>query len=238
MGRYNTKCFSAIYNTVIRTLRGRVTDLTLLSAVKDWINDAQDLVSNEYEWPFLETKTSGYLSAGKGDYSLSGISINHLRPLSIRAWDTSGKVYKDLIIVKIKEADSWYPGLSATDRENQRDMPSRVFIFENKLNVQPIPDSTYIWWMRYYKSLSRMAAASAVSEVPWQMLETYGKWQGCSYYKDERANEFRSEFYGLMEYYYERLIGRDDSYMPGMAFMDGGKIMGTISNAEPWWERQ
>lgn len=238
MARYNTKCFSAIYTNVIRSLRGRITDAILSAAVKIWVNDAQDLVSNEYEWPFLEARTSGYLSAGKGDYDLSGVSINQLRPISFVAWDTSGKVYQDLDIIQVRDADGWFPGLSAANREDQRAMPNKAFLFENHFNVQPIPDGTYIWRMRYYKSLSRMVATSAVSEVPWQLMETYAKWQGFEYYKkNKEADKFEKRFYFLMEYYYERLIGRADDYLPGMAFMDGGKIIGTVSKSEDhWWK--
>ena len=235
MARYNTKAFSAIYNTVIRTLRGRLTDLPLLSAVKDWINDGQDEITNRAEWPWLETRTSGYLSGGIGSYNLLSASMNMLKPIDFVVWNPDEKLYRKLVIMKPQEADQWYPGLSAPNESDAQAMPVRVYIFGEKFYPQPVPDATYRWWMRYYNKPSRMTAASAVSKVPYTLLENYALWKGCNYQNDPRASKFMETFYALLSDYYEKLIAKDDDYLPCMAFMDGGKIQGTLGESDPWW---
>jgi len=203
--------------------------------VKDWINDAQNEVAGRAEWPFLESRTSGSLTVGKAAYNLSSFSMNMLKPVDFVVWDTSSNEYKKLAVMEPREAMLWYPSLSATGTEDSRAMPSKVFIYQEKFWVQPVPDGTYTFWIRYYKLLSRMAADSAVSEVPYVLLESYAKWHGCDYYKDERSKQFRETFYSLMNDYYTQLVEKNDDYLPGMAFMDGGKVMGIIGESDPWW---
>lgn len=137
--------------------------------IKDYLNDTQNDVFNEYRLPFMET-TQGYtLTTNVSDITNgSGLPSNYVQGISL-VLTTSGKE-KILTYRDIREVDVLYTDPDDTTRHAAA-VPNDWYYYAETIRVFPVPDSAYTATLRYYKKPTLLSDDADVPELPSEFEE-------------------------------------------------------------------
>lgn len=139
------------------------------SEIKNYINDTQNDVFNEYRLPFMQTTQDYTLTANQADITNgSGLPSNFVQAVSLTL--TSSGLEKVLTFREFREMDDLYP-----DYENSTvysaNIPSDWFLYGQTAKVFPEPNSAYTVTLRYYKKPTVISDDAAVPEIPSEFEE-------------------------------------------------------------------
>lgn len=147
--------------TTVTRVQQRIRDTGYSSAeIKSYINDTQNDVYNEYRLRFMEDSQAYTLTVGVADITNgSGLPTNYVQALDIIN-TTTGK-QSTLTFVDAKAITN----LTTTGQ------PTSWYIFENTINLYPIPTSADTITVRYYKKPTELSADADVPEIPSEFVE-------------------------------------------------------------------
>lgn len=147
--------------TTVTRVQQRIRDTGYSSAeIKSYINDTQYDVYNEYRLRFMEDSQAYTLAVGVADITNgSGLPTNYVQALDIIN-TTSGK-QSTLTFIDAKSVNN----LTTTGQ------PTSWYIFENTINLYPIPTSADTVTLRYYKKPTELSADADVPEIPSEFNE-------------------------------------------------------------------
>lgn len=150
---------------IVTKVQSRVRDSGFSSSeIKNYINDTQNDVFNEYRLPFMQTTQDYTLTVGVSDITNgSSLPSNYVQAIDILL-TTSGQE-KVLPYRDIREVDALNP--DADDQTvNPRGVPQYWYYYAETIRVFPEPDAAYTLTLRYYKKPTLLSADADVPEIP------------------------------------------------------------------------
>lgn len=139
------------------------------SEIKNYINDTQNDVFNEYVLPFMEATQTYTLSPSVADITNGvGLPDNFVQALDLSL--TSLGVEKVLIPRDVRYIDEFYPD-SSDLTVYPPNVPNEWYMYGNTINVFHAPNSAYTVSLRYYKKPTTLVSDSDVPEIPSQFEE-------------------------------------------------------------------
>lgn len=137
--------------------------------IRNYINDTQNDVFNEYRLRFMETTQTYTLAAGVSDITNgSGLPTNFVQAISLTLTTTgyeSELQYKDF-----REIDSTNPDPDDTTI-NPAGIPQYWYVYGTTIRVFPAPASAYTVSLRYYKRPATLDEDADVPEIPSEFEE-------------------------------------------------------------------
>lgn len=161
---------SYILGDIVTKVQQRVRDTGYSSSeIKNYINDTQNDVFNEYRLPFMEDTEDYTLAVGVSDLTNgTGLPTNYVQAIDIFL-TTLGRE-KLLTYLDIREIDQLYP-----DAEDSTLYPSNVpdewYFYAETIRVTPKPNSAFTATLRYYKKPTLLSSDSDVPELPSEFEE-------------------------------------------------------------------
>lgn len=155
---------------LVTKVQNRIKDTGFSTTIiKDFINDTQRDIFNEYSLPFMQTTQSYTLTVGVSDITNgSGLPANFVQPIDILL-TTSGREtileYKDY-----QEINNLYPDATDTTAYANQ-LPQYWYKYGETIRVFPSPDSAYTTSLLYYKSPTALSADADVPEIPSEFEE-------------------------------------------------------------------
>lgn len=150
---------------LVTKVQQRVRDTGYSSAeIKNYINDTQNDVFNEYRLPFMEA-TQGYtLTAGVSDITDgTGLPANYVQALDLLL--TSDGQEKPLVYQDVRYIDGNYPDADDTGT-HPAGIPELWYNYADTIRVYTTPDDAYTVTLRYYKKPTELTSDADVPEVP------------------------------------------------------------------------
>lgn len=137
--------------------------------IKQYLNDVQNDIFNEYRLPFMETTQTYTATVGVSDIANgSGLPANYTQTIDlINTFASSERLipYKN-----VTELDYLYP-----DEDDLTAHPAGVpqywYFYAQTIKLFPAPDKAYTLTLRYYKKPTLLSADSDVPSVPSQFQE-------------------------------------------------------------------
>lgn len=161
---------SYIAGDIVTKVQQRIRDTGYSSTeIKNYLNDAQNDVFNEYRLPFMQA-TQGYtLVAGTSDITDgSGLPTNYVQALDITL--TSSGYEKVLNFIEVSELDETYPDPDDTTR-HPANVPTNWYYYANTIKVYPVPSGAYTITLRYYKKPTLLSSDADIPDVPSEFEE-------------------------------------------------------------------
>lgn len=155
---------------IVTKVQRRIRDTNYSTTeIKDYINDTQNDVFNEYRLPFMETTQNYTLGVGSSDLTNgSGLPSNYVQALDILL-TTSGKERR-LNYLDVREIDQDYPDVDDTTIY-PTGTPEDWYNYAETIRVRPVPDLAYAATLRYYKKPTLLSADADVPDLPSEFEE-------------------------------------------------------------------
>lgn len=156
--------------TIADKVRYRIKDTGYSpTVIRNFINDTQNDIFNEYRLRFMETTQNYTLAAGVSDITNgTGLPTNFVQAIDLTL--TSGGLEKVLTYKNYKEIDFTYPDPTDTT-VNPSNIPNYWYLYGNTIRLYPAPNSTYTVTLRYYKRPTELDEDADVPEVPSEFEE-------------------------------------------------------------------
>jgi len=137
--------------------------------IRNYINDAQNDVFNEYRLPFTQTVQTYTLTSGVSDITNgTGLPANYVQALNLTL--TSAGRETVLPYVDIRVIDDQYPDPDDTT-VNPTGPPAMWYFYGNDVKVYPVPNDAYTVSLQYYKKPTELTADGSVPEIPSEFEE-------------------------------------------------------------------
>lgn len=159
-----------VLSDIVAKVQRRVRDTGYSTAeIKDYINDTQNDVFNEYRLPFTQT-TQGYtLVADVSDITNgSNLPTNYVQAIDLTLTTTGRE--KVLTFVDFSEIDQTYPDPD-DGTTNPANVPDKWYFYAETIRVYPKPNDAYTVTLRYYKKPTILSADADVPEIPSEFEE-------------------------------------------------------------------
>lgn len=159
-------------SSIVTKVQKRIRDTGYSSStIKEFINDAQNALFNEYDLRFMETSQGYTLTVDIQDITNgSGLPSNFVRAIDL--FITTDDYAKILTYVDFKDIDKAYPDAA----DDNPGTPRFWYMVGNTINVYPKPDQAYTLTLRFIKRPTELSADADVPEVPkeFEELLVYG----------------------------------------------------------------
>lgn len=155
---------------LVTKVQQRVKDTGYSSTeIKNYINDAQRDVFNEYRLPFMQT-TQGYtLDTSTSDITNgAGLPSNFVQAIKL-VLTTAGRE-SEIPFADYKELIERYGDLDDTT-VNAANVPSWAYKYGTTIRVFPKPNSAYTVTLYYFKEPTALSADADVPEIPSEFEE-------------------------------------------------------------------
>lgn len=155
---------------IVTKVQQRIRDTGYSSTeIKNYINDTQNDVFNEYRLPFMQTNQDYTLTIGESDITNGdGLPTNYVQAINL-VITTNGQervlTYRDF-----REIDRNTPDPNDEDI-HARGEPDEWYFYAETIRVYPEPDAAYTLTLRYYKKPTLLSADSDVPEIPSEFEE-------------------------------------------------------------------
>lgn len=155
---------------IVAKVQRRVRDTGYSSTeIKDYLNDTQNDVFNEYRLPFMQAVQAYTLTAGVSDITNgSGLPANYVQALDLNL--TSQGREKVLTFMDTVAIDDTYPDPDDTT-VNPLNVPNNWYFYAETIRVYPSPDSAYTVSLRYYKKPTLLSSDADIPELPSEFEE-------------------------------------------------------------------
>lgn len=155
---------------LVTKVQNRIKDTGFSSAViKNFINDAQRDIFNEYQLPFMEATQTYTLAAGTSDITNgSGLPSNFVQPIDVML--TTAGLESTLTYKDYQEINLLHPDPSDTTA-NPSNVPQYWYKYGSTIRVYPAPASAYTVSLLYLKEPTELSADADVPEVPSEFEE-------------------------------------------------------------------
>jgi hypothetical protein len=155
---------------LVTKVQNRIRDTGYSSTeIKNYINDAQNDVFNEYTLPFVETTQTYSLTADDPDVSSgTGLPTNYVQAIDLTL--TTSGYEKTLPFISFGELDQMYPDPQDLTA-HPANVPSMWYYYDDNIYVFPSPLTGHSVSLRYYKKPTVLSADADVPEIPSQFEE-------------------------------------------------------------------
>lgn len=155
---------------IVTKVQNRVRDSAYSTTeIKNYLNDTQNDVFNEYRLPFMETTQNYTLTTGVSDITNgSGLPSNYVQAIEIIV-TTAGREAV-LPYSNVRTIDSDHPDAD-DETVNPRGAPSEWYFYGETIRVFPEPDDAYTLTLRYYKKPTLLSADADVPDIPSEFEE-------------------------------------------------------------------
>lgn len=155
---------------LVSRVQTRIKDTGFSSTtIKQFIDETQLDVFNEYRLPFMQTTQNYTLTAGVADITNgSGLPTNFVQAIDL--YITSGGLEAVLPFKDVSEVDRYYtdPADTSTHPSN---IPQFAYKYGETINIYPAPASAYTATLRYYKRPDELTDDADVPEIPEEFKE-------------------------------------------------------------------
>ena len=150
---------------LVTKVQQRIRDTGYSSTeIKNYLNDAQNDIFNEYRSPSMQATQTYTLTAEVSDITNgSGLPANYVQALNLTL--TSAGREKVLDYQDVSSIDSMYPDPDDTTI-NPHGVPSKWYYFAETIKVFPVPDQAYTVSLQYYKKPAELSADGDVPDLP------------------------------------------------------------------------
>jgi hypothetical protein len=150
---------------IVTKVQQRVRDTGYSSTeIKNYINDTQNDIFNEYRLPFMEATQPYTLTAGVSDITDGdGLPANYVQALDLLL--TTDDRESRLLYRDIRDIDFNYPDADDTDAY-AIGVPDSWYNYADTIRVFAVPDDAYTVSLRYYKKPTELSGDADVPEVP------------------------------------------------------------------------
>lgn len=139
------------------------------SKIKEFINDTQRDVFNEFTLRQMETTQSYTLTADDSDITTgAGLPSNFVQPVSLTNTYLSNE--KRIVPITVSQLDLNYPDPTDTTA-HPTGAPSFWYVYGNTIRVYPTPDAAYTVNLRYLREPTTLSADADVPEIPSEFEE-------------------------------------------------------------------
>lgn len=154
----------------VTKVQQRVRDTGYSSTeIKNYINDAQNDVFNEYRLPFMQSTQTYTLTANVSDITNGvGLPTNYVQALNLTltsAGRESVLPYRDVTSV-----DDLYPDPDDTTI-NPTGPPILWYYYNDTIKVYPVPNTAYTVSLQYYKKPTELDSDADIPEIPSEFQE-------------------------------------------------------------------
>lgn len=155
---------------LVSRVQNRIKDTGFSSTqIKQFIDETQNDVFNEYRLPFMQATQNYTLSAGVADITNgSGLPTNFVQAIDL--YITSAGLEAVLPFKDIAEVDRSYTDPADTT-VNPSGIPQFAYKYGENIYVYPAPASDYTVTLRYYKRPTELSADADVPEIPEEFKE-------------------------------------------------------------------
>lgn len=150
---------------IVTKVQNRIKDTGFSTTViKDFINDTQRDIFNEYSLPFMQTTQPYTLVDGVADITNGvGLPSNFVQAIDVLVTTAGRESILDW--VDYQQIDNQYP--DATDTTSYaKGLPSKAYKFGETIRTFPVADQAYTVSLLYYKSPTVLSNDSDVPEIP------------------------------------------------------------------------
>lgn len=139
------------------------------TTIKQYIDDAQNDVFNEYRLPFMQATQNYTLAAGTADITNgSGLPTNFVQAIDL--YITTSGLESVLPFKDISEVDRFNTDPADTTI-HASNIPEFAYKYGESIFVYPAPAAAYTVTLRYYKSPTELTADADVPEIPQEFRE-------------------------------------------------------------------
>lgn len=155
---------------IVTKVQQRVRDTAYSTAeIKNYLNDTQNDVFNEYRLPFMETSHDYTLTANVSDITNgSGLPTDFVQAVDL-VLTTAGR-QKTLFYRDIRDIERLYSNPDDTTI-HPTNVPSEWYLYAQTAKVFPVPNAAYTATLRYYKRPTLLSADADVPSLPSEFEE-------------------------------------------------------------------
>lgn len=148
--------------SLVTKTQQRVSDTGYSSSeIKDYINDTQNDVFNEYRLDLMKTSINFTVTPSVADITNgNGLPSTYVEAISLRDY-TTGQA-KDIPFIDLDDLIS----LHADYDTHTAGQPQYAYFADNTINLFPAPLGAYTLTLRYYKRPTELSADADVPEIP------------------------------------------------------------------------
>jgi hypothetical protein len=137
--------------------------------IKQFIDDTQNDVFNEYRLPFMQTTQNYTLAAGTADITNgSGLPTNFVQAIDL--FITTSGLEKVIPFLDISTVDNEFTDPSDTTA-HASNIPQYAYKYGETINVYPAPASDYTVTLRYYKRPDELTDDADTPDIPQEFRE-------------------------------------------------------------------
>jgi hypothetical protein len=155
---------------IVSKVQQRVRDTNYSAAeIKNYINDTQNDVFNEFRLPFMEAVQTYTVTAADSDIThAAGLPDDYVQALDLIYTGTGGE--RVISFLDIREIERMYADPDDTT-SHPAGSPLYWYYYANTIRVFPAPSSAYTLRLRYYKKPTLLTDDTDVPEIPSEFEE-------------------------------------------------------------------
>jgi hypothetical protein len=155
---------------IVTKVQQRVRDTNYSTAeIKNYINDTQNDVFNEYPLPFMEASQNYTVTPGTSDTTDGdGLPANFVQAITLS--DTGTGQEQVIPFMEYKLLEGQYPD-SFDVTAHPANYPMYWTIYGQTIRLFPVPAGAYTLTLKYYKKPTELSADADVPEIPSQFGE-------------------------------------------------------------------
>lgn len=159
-----------VLSDIVTKVQQRVRDTNYSSTeIKNYINDAQNDIFNEFKLPQLQATQNYTLTINESDITNgSGLPSDYVQAVNLVI--TADNYERPLTYVDFREIDRFDTDPDDTDA-NPANVPDRWYYYNDTIRVFPVPSSAFTVTLKYYKRPTELSSDSDVPQVPKEFEE-------------------------------------------------------------------
>lgn len=155
---------------IVTLVQKRVRDTNYdTTEIKQYLNDTQNDVFNEYRLPFMQTSQTYTVTIGASDITNgSGLPTNYAQAVDLM--NTYASSEQLIPYKKFTELDFLYPDEDDTT-VHSAGAPLYWYFYAETIRIFPVPAKAYTLLLRYYKTPTLLSADGDIPSLPSQFQE-------------------------------------------------------------------
>lgn len=208
-------------SSIVTKVQQRIGDTGYNSSeIKNYVNDTQNDVFNEYRLDMMKTSQAYTVTIGDPDITSGlGLPATYVEAISLRV--TTAGQQEELEFIDENDLESLYP-----DYDNSTSgQPLYAYFSDNTIKLYPAPDAAYTLSLRYYKKPTELSADGDVPTIPSEFEELLVA--GAAYrvlqvkHSYDEAGILENKYAELLQKFYDKYMRQPAS---GPAIMKVNKV--------------
>lgn len=155
---------------IVTKVQLRVRDTNYSTTeIKNYLNDTQNDVFNEYRLPFMQTSQNYTLTVNVSDITNGvGLPTNYVQAIDLIL--TTGGTETVLTYRDVREIDAMFPDPDDTTI-HPANIPTDWYYYAETIKVYPVPRAAYTLTLRYYRKPTLLSADADIPDIPSEFEE-------------------------------------------------------------------